>query len=83
MWRKLGSLGPGVGQQRNSFSAGAGAALGAYHGRHAGAGPLGGAVGAVGVPALGYVAQKAAERGTLNRASLSRALAASGSGVQR
>ena len=59
--RRLGSLSPGSGQQRNSLSLGMGAASGAYYGSQLG-GPVGGGIGAIAVPALGYGAQKT--RGT-------------------
>ena len=51
---------------------------GAYYGGNGWPARLGGAIGAVAIPALGYGAQKIAERSTLNRASFARALAASG-----
>jgi len=73
--KRLGKLGPGTGQQTNilggMMGSGGGGVIGTAFG-----GPVGGIVGAVGVPTLGYGAQKLGERGTRLAAERARALAA-------
>lgn len=64
--KKLGKIGPGLGQQSNMLGAGLGA--GAAYG-------LGGPVGAIMAPTAGVVAQKLGERGTRLAAEKARALA--------
>ena len=75
--RRIGSLSGGTGAQRNLLNMLAGSGLGGAAGATVG-GPLGGFVGAVGVPAVGHGAQRLAERGTRGRAELVRAMAATG-----
>lgn len=75
--RKVGAMSPGIAQQRNMLLAGLGGAGGAYTGSIVG-GPVGAAIGGVGVPAVGYGAQKLAEHSTRRSADLARALVATG-----
>jgi len=75
--RRLGRLSGGSGAQHNMLTSMGGSGLGAAAGG-AIAGPVGAAIGAVSVPALGYGAQKGAEALTRRQASIAQALIASG-----
>lgn len=65
--KRIGKLGPGTGRQTNVLGAMGGAGGGAL---------VGGPAGMVAVPAVGWIAQKAAEKGTKVAAEKARAMAA-------
>lgn len=76
--RRVGKLSPGSGRQSSALLATLGSGLGGVAaGGLTGSTVLGGAA-AVGIPAVGYVAQKGAEASTMRLADLARALAATG-----